>query len=501
MIRSTVLLFACLFVSCKAYSQSYNYWTVGFNEESSLLSGAVVGGGAGPGAIFYNPSSISEITESKLSLHGSLFAIEFYDFQNALGPGIGINTTKTIIYPRFISYMIRSKRRPNLSFEVAFLNNEDYNVDFSGSVDSYIDILKDIKGTERYFVMYQFLNYYKDNWFGLGCSQKINSNLSIGASMFVSVKQLEYQLNIDIEAFPLTDSVYVGNELLSAYSATHQIAQAVTFSNYRLLFKLGLMYKKNNFSLGLCIQTPSMNIFSNGKKIANKEEQSNISSPYSGGFLPDYVIADFQEKKEVDVNYKDPFSIAAGFTYYASDKKKTFFSTIEYFSGIDPYKFIEANENPNLSTGSVFDDINYNEWLSFVHGAKPVLNAAVGYRWRIKEKLMLLTGIRTDFNYRKNIDYGEYSTLNVLKGLDLDLYHITAGVNVTIFNQDLITGFQYSFGTEKHQREFIYLAEPVEYNTAEEAPLQGTRENNMNLFYNALSLYFGATFNLGKNKD
>ena len=49
-------------------AQSHNHWTQSFNEESSLLSGAVVGGGAGPAAIYYNPASIAEITESKFSI-------------------------------------------------------------------------------------------------------------------------------------------------------------------------------------------------------------------------------------------------------------------------------------------------------------------------------------------------------------------------------------------------------------------------------------------------
>jgi len=62
-------------------SQSHNHWTRSFNEESSLLSGAVVGGGAGPAAIYYNPSSIAEITESKFSLHASLVQIPDLEIQ------------------------------------------------------------------------------------------------------------------------------------------------------------------------------------------------------------------------------------------------------------------------------------------------------------------------------------------------------------------------------------------------------------------------------------
>jgi len=501
MIRRILVLFACLFISYNAYNQSYNYWTRSFNEESSLLSGAVVGGGAGPSAIYYNPSSISEITESKFSLHASLFSFDFFDLKNALGTDIGLKSSKALIQPRFLSYMIQPKKSQKWSFEIAFLNNENYNLELTRSVDKKIDILQELPGDERYFAMFQFLNIYRDDWFGFGGSLKISPELFFGTSLFVSVKHLEYRWNVDIEAYPLSDSVFINNNPVSFYSASYQEVEYVKFNNYRLLWNIGLLYKKSNFSFGLCIKASSINVYSEAKKNAKKEKQSNISSPYSDEFLPDYIIADYQEKKDVSVNFKDPFSIAAGFTYYSPDDKRTFFSTIEYFGGIDPYKIIEANENPDLASGTLFEDLKYHEWLSFVQGAKPVLNAAVGYRWQVREKLMIMGGFRTDFNYRKDFDYGEYSGFNIMKGLNLDLYHLTGGVNITILGQDLIAGLQYSFGNENGQKELINLSEPIEFNTIENAALQGARENNMNIFYNELSLYFGATFNFGKKKD
>jgi len=93
--------------------QSHNYWTRSFNEESSLVSGAVVGGGSGPSAIYYNPASISEITQSKFTLNASLFSFDFINVKNGLGDGININSTKGNIKPRFISYMIHLKKYPN----------------------------------------------------------------------------------------------------------------------------------------------------------------------------------------------------------------------------------------------------------------------------------------------------------------------------------------------------------------------------------------------------
>ena len=74
-----------------AMAQSTNYWTRSFNEESSLLAGAVVGGGSTQTAIYYNPACISEVQAAKLSLNASLFSFDIISIRNALGNDININ--------------------------------------------------------------------------------------------------------------------------------------------------------------------------------------------------------------------------------------------------------------------------------------------------------------------------------------------------------------------------------------------------------------------------
>jgi len=494
------IVFFVVLLPLFTYGQSHNHWTRSFNEESSLLSGAVVGGGAGPSAIYYNPASIAEIKESKFSVNASLFSFDFMKIQNALGDGIDMTYSSAIIEPRFISYMIKPKKNPDWSFEIAFLNNENFKVDITQSVDKNIDILTNLPGQERYFTYFQYSNKYRDDWFGIGGSWKLSPKLFLGASMFVTVKSFNYSYTIDIEAFPL-DSVFIDDDYIPFYSANYQEMEYVKFNDYRLLWKLGLLYKTKRFSLGVNITTPSVGgIYSDGKKVMRKQKQSNITLPETGEPLPDYVVVDYAEIKDVTVNSKSSFSLAAGFTYYVPDGTKAFYTTVEYFGGIDPYRMVEADENPDLISGSVIEDIAFNEWLTYVSGAKPVLNAAFGYRWNVKENLLMMAGFRTDFNYRNDIDYNPYVEKKAINGLDLDYYHLTAGFSWRILGQDLITGLQYTFGRQRDQEQFVNLSDPVEFNLDELAPLQGTRQNNMNTFYNAVSFYFGATFNFGGNE-
>ncbi len=492
---AVVLLAALLFVPFLSYSQSHNYWTRSFNEESSLLSGAVVGGGAGPSAIYYNPASISEITASSFSFHTSLFSFEFIDIKNALGDGINLSSSRGTIEPRFVSYMLQPKNNPDLSFEFAFLNNENFHQQFARSVDKEIDILTNLPGVERYFALFNYSNRYRDDWFGVGSSWKINPRLSMGASMFITVKQSRYQYSLDIEAYPILDSSYLGDDY-SFYSANSQENEIIKFNDYRLLWKFGMLYKHDRFSFGLSLTTPSVGgIYSDGKQVSRKQKQSNISFTETGVPLPDYVVVDYKEKKEVMVNAKSPLSIAVGFTYYLVENSHIIYSSLEYFSGIDPYRLVQADESPNIISGSVLHLIDNNEWLTFVGGAKPLLNAAIGYRWNVKENVMMMAGFRTDFNYRKDINYSPMPGIKKVKGLDLDLYHFSTGLSWNILGQDLITGFQYTIGKEKNQEQFANLSNPVEFNTEELVPLQGTRQNTMDTFLKSISLYFGATIN------
>jgi hypothetical protein len=244
--------------------QSHNYWTRSFNEESSLLSGAVVGGGSGPSAIYYNPASISEVQASKFSLNASLFSFDFINVKNALGDGIDLDAIRSNVEPRFISYMIKSKKHPGWSFEIAGLNNENAKTELIESVDTEIDILTGLPGNERYFAVYQYVNHFRDDWVGFGGSVKVGDRLFLGACMFVTFKTVDYLNSLDIAAYPLEDSIGVNYEPASFYSASYQSYEYLTFNDYRLLFKGGMLYETESFSIGLSLTSPSIGVYSDG---------------------------------------------------------------------------------------------------------------------------------------------------------------------------------------------------------------------------------------------
>jgi hypothetical protein len=483
-----------------SFGQSHNYWTRSFNEESSLVSGAVVGGGSGPSAIYYNPASISEITQSKFTLNASLFSFDFINIKNGLGDGISINSSKGNIKPRFVSYMIHLKKYPKWSSQIVYLNNENTRIDIAESVDRQMDILTDVPSDERYFAIYQASNHFRDDWIGMGGSVKLNDKIFMGLALFVTIKSSTITNLVDIEAYPLHNDVYDTLPADPGYSARYYSYNYTKYNDYRILGKAGILYKGKSFSAGISITTPSQGVYTDGKRAAHTELQSNIHMPETGVPIPDYIVADYKEKGDVDVSYKTPFSVAVGITYNFPDNKRTAYFSAEYYTGIAPYRLLEANESTNLSYGFPTVLQPYNDWLTQVSGAKPVLNAAIGYSWTLKQDLRLMAGFRTDFNYQKNFDYEDLDPFREEQNIRVDLYHITGGLAWRVFGQDITTGLEYHVGKRADQPQLYNFSDPVEYNTIENAPLQGTRDNNMDAVINSVSIYLGASFNFGGEK-
>jgi hypothetical protein len=111
---------------------------------------------------------------------------------------------------------------------------------------------------------------------------------------------------------------------------------------------------------------------------------------------------------------------------------------------------------------------------------------------------LLLTGFKTDLNARKGADYQSYGDYNKMQALEINLYYVSAGLRLNIRGNELITGLNYGFGHEQGRTQLINLSDPVEYNQKENKALQGTRQHNMKVIYNSISLYFGANLSFMK---
>jgi hypothetical protein len=337
----------------------------------------------------------------------------------------------------------------------------------------------------------------RTDFFGAGGSIKISETFFVGTSMFVSVNSKYSIYQLDINASPAT--TLQTNEF-AYYNAKHETQEMMKFNDYRLLWKFGVFYKKSRFSAGLNITTPSVGgIYSDGKKVMRKQGQNSITNPETGEPMQNFMIIDYAEKKEVSVNAKSPFAVAAGCTYSTPDLKKTLYTTVEYFSSIASYRMVEVDESTNLGSGSILENEDFTEWLTFTDGANPVFNAAVGYRSYLKNNLKLLAGFKTNFNYKKKKETSPKNPDKSIKSNDVDYYHFTSGLTLRIKGQDITAGLQYTLGLNNNTKQLVNLSHPVEFNFEELRALQGTRTNTVKTVYNSFTFLLAASFNFGGN--
>ncbi len=489
--RKAILFILCVF-PILLQAQINNYWSYNFNEESSLVAGAVVGGGAGAAAIFYNPAIISEINVSKLSLNASLFAYEINNARNVLGEDIDMQSSRLYVIPRSVSYMHKPRNHPNWNLEFAYLNVVNAESNSVNYIDKNIDILTYQPGIELYQAYSDLKIDLRTDYFGAGGSIKLNEKWYAGSSMFVSVNSKSSAYQLDINASPINMPL----DESSFYNALHETQEMMKFNDYRLLWKFGLFYKKARFSAGLNITTPSVgSIYSDGKKVMRKQSQNSITNPETGEPMQNFLIVDYAEKNEVSVTAKSPLAIAVGCTYSSPDDKRKLYATMEYFAGIDSYRMVEANERDDLGQGSILESEDFSEWLTYIDGANPVFNLAIGYRTKLKENLTFLTGFKTDFNYKIKVDPGRYNLEKSIKSNNVNYYHLNGGLTLKIRGQDITAGLQYTLGMNNHSKQMVNLSHPVEFNFEEMRALQGTRTNTVKTLYNSFTLLLAASFN------
>ena len=475
-----------------AFGQTKKYWSLNFASESSILAGSVVGGFAENQAIYYNPAIISESKTDNIGLSGEIIALDFYRAKNAFGNGFHLKNSRLNVVPSYVSFFLKSKKKPNLSFQVAILTRDKNDFDISTSMVGQADIYEEIPGDEKYSVMYETVLRYSDIWLGAGMAYSLGERFSIGVSTFFSIKKLNDKLTKSINIIPSPESVITITGDSSYFYSNAREINRTKLTNYKLQAKIGVQYKLPRWSFGLNVSVPSLLIA--GKAYRYREVGfSQIYWETDKGFLPDFILVDSQD--DLPAVYKDPLSVAIGLNYCPQQDKDMLGVSIEYFKQIPVYKMVDAEGSiENLSP--IPDQNSSNlDFLSIYYGATNILNLSVGYRKYINAKLTLLGGFRTDFDYLKNLDLSETSNAynNFIK-FSWDVFHVTAGARFNVGRHRFIVGAQYSTGNEKNSRQLADFSPNLSSDNLD-LPIENLDESNVSFRYDGIALFFGFIFN------
>ena len=181
-----------VFSSIQTNAQSRHYWSQNFNTESSLVAGAVVGGYAGPSAIYFNPALISKDDSHKFALSVNLFSFQDIVLDNIASEGTQYDNFIFKVQPKFISYTWVPKKNPKLTVELAFMVPITYNIKFTYIYNEQVEVINRLDGVEEYTGKIGYKYLYDDYYAGGGLSKKISDRVTMGASGFLSIKVLDY---------------------------------------------------------------------------------------------------------------------------------------------------------------------------------------------------------------------------------------------------------------------------------------------------------------------
>lgn len=490
------LLVICLNVTALR-AQSDHYWTQNFNTESSLVAGAVLGGAAGPSAVYYNPALINEKEANRLSLSMNLMSMHYTKVENLAGTETKTDRFNFLIQPKFISYTGNAKKNKKITYEVAILTpiKKDLRIDYF--YNTKLDIIKRLDGIESYDAKIIYRDKYQDLYFGGGFSYRINEMFSIGVSGFLSVKLLEFSTNISMKAMQEGDTVYSNGIPEPYYSAVNNSSEWLKYYDLSIIIKAGFHYQSLNGKLGAGVKVslPNIHIYGEGK--VNKEyKRAEVYNDLNNSFTENLDFVGYQE--HVLTNIKDPLSIALGLQYRTKNKKNAIMLSMEYFFPIDTYSLLKTR---NTETSGNLKVPDIPKAMSYFSSSDGVFNFALGYVQYFSEKFTVAGGFKTDFNNLSTVARStnpEDLLHPRMRNLYLDKYHLLVGPSFRIKTFGVILGIQYSWGRQWDLPNIANFSNPIEFNPETNKSLQGIQENNMVLKYNEITLFFGVTYGFSR---
>ncbi|MCX6248221.1 MAG: hypothetical protein NTW10_10840 [Bacteroidetes bacterium] len=450
--RKPFLFILFISISFHTYSQDDHYWAQQFGAISTLMGGAMIGGVRDNTAIFYNPGALGFITIPSLSVDANVYKVDKIFIEDGAGTGLNLNSAQLSIYPQIISGLVSIFRNERLRLSYALLTRQYSNVLMNLRYNGEKNSTPEDPDSYIYTGAFDYTNQLNEQWGGLGLGYKINDNLSVGVSGFITYRAQSYQLTNFLR---IIDTV---NNTLDFGSINND--KNLKYKVFSMLGKFGINYEKGCWRLGLTVTTPAIKLYSSGEiqREVSMVLVTDDTLTGSGGF----AIIDRTDKAKVKFRY--PLSIGAG-AEYKTEKTQIALSA-EYFFGIKPYHLFEPNEDPFVYPPAYKDSADskpyLNSFLHVINSSKPVLNFAVGFNQRLGKQFSLMAGFRTDFSsFRKSDETDSY----LHTGGQWDLYHVSLGLSYHKIRNSITAGITYTVSPSKNIENLDHISPDLVENT------------------------------------
>lgn len=485
------ILGLCAFTT-GGFSQN-NYWSQQFGSRSSLMGGAVVGGVQDNSALFYNPAGIAYIDSNYLNVSANAYGMDWVNLKNGAGKEVDLNSLRILIYPQFISGLIKFKFIPKLHMAYGLLTR--YRSDQKMHADHTIDNYQVIPGVpanqQHYYGSYDYELNSISQWGGFDVAYKFTPVFAMGLTTFITYTHSDGLRN----TFLTTDVNAPDPD--SSYTAKFSSYERYNVDHFGMLWKLGFQFSWEKFKLGFAFTTPNISMFG-FTRIAQTIEYQNqdrfIADTQPIGRFPSWLIS--ADANNLATTLRNPFSLSIGVDYLFPKTGTRLAFTGEAFLGIADYLVAKSPDSVYIRPTSQYANVTYKlPFMQLNTRNAPIINVAIGLEQKITPRTTLYIGIRTDFNNGGIFNSNKQIISNTLNQAYNHYLHFSAGITYKKGGSDISFGLNYGLGATSLKRQLINLSEPqvVVNDEGQYLALQGVQNDLISANVHSFALVIGYT--------
>lgn len=486
------------FIINAGFSQN-NYWAQQFGSRSSLMGGAVVGGVQDNSAIYYNPAGIAYIDSAYLSVSANAYGMDWVNLKNGAGQDVDLNSLRILVYPQFISGLIKFKRIRGLKLGYCLLTRyrSDQKMHGDNTIDNYPVIPGVPANQQHYYGSFDYELNSNSQWGGIDVAYKFSPVFAMGLTTFFTYTHTDGLRN----TFLTSDVNHPNPD--SSYTAKFSSYERYNIDHFGLLWKLGFQFSWKKIKLGIAITTPNISLFG-FTRIAQTLEYQNqdrfITDSLAIGRNPSWLIA--ADANNLQTTLRNPLSISVGIDYFfpKTNTKVTFSS--ECFLPIADYLIAKSPDSVYIRPTSQYSTITYKlPFMQLNTRNSLVINAGIGFEQRLSPKTIFYFGLRTDFNNGGIFSSNKTLIANTLNQTYNHYLHFSAGVTYTKGGSDISFGLNYGLGATSIKRQLINLSEPqvIVNSQGQYLILQGPQNDLISANVHSFALIIGYTHHVKRH--
>jgi long-subunit fatty acid transport protein len=461
-----ITILAFVFISAQSLAQDTHYWTYRYGTRAVLMGGPAVGGLEDNSSVIYNPALLSLVKSTSISLNSNVYQVVSITAKDGAGPGQDVTSNQFSAVPITLSGLIRKKKPNRWTLGYAIIVPTEFTFKATAREEAVKNIASETEspGAESYVGQFTINTRLSENQGAFAIAYKINDHWSIGVTNQFIYRSHTYTKN-ELSRMILNNvSTINPNGTLVSTSE----AQSIEYTNLRYAGKVGLAFSSGNWSAGVAVVLPSINLTGSGT-ISRDVNASNLIAFNQNG-PPFFVRGDIgvnDRETKLTTTYKSPLSISAGVAFRSMHTLVA--ASAEWFGNIAVYNIMSPS-------GDVFKrpttlQLDGKKFLQVNASNKSVTNFAIGVEHALNEKLSISTGFRTnnsfyDRVYDDRIDSRNKKNVND-NSLNLDIsswniYHVVLGGTFKQERRDLSIGFNFSWAADANIKQFANFDQPTE---------------------------------------